>query len=89
MDTLTAELQSVRDTGYRLRFRVPTAEQLEKIRRIHRDMPETEISKRKTALKQAEGLLSMIESGELPPEALPEAFLKRLQSVLGDDNDTK
>jgi superfamily I DNA and RNA helicase len=89
MDAVIAELEKVRDADYQLRFQVPSTEQLEKIRKIHRDMPEQELVKRKTAMKNAEQLLAMIESGELSPEALPETFLRRFQSAFGADNDSE
>ena len=86
MEKLIKELHAVRENGYQLRFTVPTPEELERIRTIHRDMSEKEITKRNVALKGAEHLLSLMESGELPTEALPDDFVKRLQSVLrGND----
>ena len=89
MDVLSSELQKVREYDYRLSFRVPTPLELEKIRRIHRDMTISEITKSKTALKGAEQLLSMIESGELAAEALPESFVRRFQSALRPEDDTE
>jgi superfamily I DNA and RNA helicase len=83
MKEIIRELESVRDNDYRLKFRVPTAEALANIRKIHRDMSAAEIAKRDSALKNVEPLLAMLESGELPMEALPDEFKKRLHSLLG------
>ncbi|MBS1815255.1 MAG: DEAD/DEAH box helicase [Acidobacteria bacterium] len=89
MDAVVAELQQVANAAYQLRFQVPTALQLEKIRRIHRDMPEQDIARQKTAVKNAEQLIAMIESGELSTETLPETFLRRFQSAFGATDDSE
>lgn len=89
MREIMDELDCVRANDYMLRFRVPTAEALESIRKIHRDMSTAEIAKRDTALKGVEPLLAMLESGELPTEALPDDFKKRLQILLGKVDDVQ
>jgi superfamily I DNA and RNA helicase len=87
MTALAAELQMVVTNHFELRFKVPTPKELEKIRRIHRDMSDAELAKRKSVLQGAEQFLEMVESGELPPEALPERFRRRLASVFGEADD--
>jgi superfamily I DNA and RNA helicase len=87
MAALAAELQMVVTNHFELRFNVPTPKELEKIRRIHRDMSDAELAKRKSVLQGAEQFLEMVESGELPPEALPERFRRRLASVFGEADD--
>lgn len=82
MKEIITELESVRKNDYRLRFQVPTAEVLANIRRIHRDMTAAEIAKKDSALKGAESLLALLESGELSAETLPDEFRKRLLSML-------
>ncbi len=89
MKGIADELESVRANGYRLRFRVPTPEELANIRKIHRDMSAAEIAKRDSALKNVEPLLAMLESGELPTEALPDEFRKRLHLLLGEGDDAE
>lgn len=89
MNEIISELESVRKNDYRLRFSVPTPEALANIRKIHRDMSAAEIAKRDTALKNVEPLLAMLESGELPTEALPDDFKKRLQVLLGNGDDAE
>jgi superfamily I DNA and RNA helicase len=89
MNEIISELQSVRQNDYQLRFQVPTAETLANIRKIHRDMSTAEITKRSSALQNAEPLLAMLESGELPPEALPDEFKKRLQIAMRKEDDAE
>jgi superfamily I DNA and RNA helicase len=85
MASLVSELQAVRDNSYQLRFQVPTPAELANMRKIHRDMSEAEIKKRNTAVEGAEKLLTLMESGELPPEALPEELLRRLAAAVKKD----
>jgi superfamily I DNA and RNA helicase len=87
MAALASELAMVMHNNFELRFKVPTPKELEKIRRIHRDMSEAELAKRRTVIQSAEQFLEMVESGELPPEALPELFRRRLASVFGEADD--
>lgn len=89
MKEIIGELESVRRNDYRLRFPVPTPEVLANIRKIHRDMSAAEIAKRDTALKNVEPLFAMLESGELSMEALPDEFKKRLQGLLGENDDAE
>lgn len=87
MAALARELDMVVQNDFELRFTVPTPKELEKIRRIHRDMSEAALAKRKNVIQSAEQFLEMVESGELPPEALPEPFRRRLASVFGEADD--
>ncbi len=86
MVSLIAELQAVRENAFRLRFSVPTAKQLDSMRRIHRDLTEADIAKHKTVLKGVEQFLALIESGELAPEAIPAEFRRRLAAVKAEDD---
>jgi superfamily I DNA and RNA helicase len=86
MANLISELQAVKENAYRLRFSVPTAKQLDNMRRIHRDLTEADIARHKTMLKGVEQFLSAIESGELPPEALPAEIRRRLAAVKAEDD---
>jgi superfamily I DNA and RNA helicase len=79
MDSGIEELQNVRDQGYRLAFNVPTTEQLEKMRRIHRDKSDAEIAKQRDVLKNLFELVNMAESGDLLVDAIPEDLKKRLE----------
>lgn len=87
MAEIANELSMVVRNKFELRFKVPTPRELEKIRRIHRDMSEAELAKRRTVIQSAEQFLEMVESGELPPEALPELFRRRMASVFGEADD--
>ena len=86
MAKLIDELQAVKENAYRLRFPVPTTKQLENMRRIHRDLSEADIAKHKSVMKGVEQFLALVESGELPPEAIPAEFRRRLAAVKAEDD---
>jgi len=87
MDSGIEELQNVRDQGYRLAFTVPTTEQLEKMRRIHRDKSDAEIAKQRDVLKNLLELVNMAEAGDFFPDAIPEDLKKRLEVIFEPADD--
>lgn len=87
MIELEGELREVIGKGYLLDFNVPTLPELEKIRRIHRDMTPDEKRRLTEAKKSAEILLKQLESGDLDVEHLPANLRDRLKELFGNAGD--
>ena len=71
MAELEREIESIRNAHYRLRFRVPTDEQLESMRRIHRDLTASEMDKLRQAEKGLHSFIEALERGEISMDDLP------------------
>lgn len=89
MDQLIGELESVRVNQFRLAFRVPTVQDLKRMRKIHRDLTDNEIAKQKAAIKSIRELVSMADSGELLPDLIPDDLRKRLELLLEREDDAE
>ena len=89
MTAFADELEQVRSHDYRLQFRVPTEQQLKRMRKIHRDMTDSEIAKQKDAIKSIQQLLAMADSGELIVDVLPDELKQRLGSLLEKHDDSE
>ncbi|MGA3080063.1 MAG: ATP-binding domain-containing protein [Terracidiphilus sp.] len=89
MATVIEELEQVKQHQYHLAFNVPTEAQLDKMRKIHRDRTDTEVAQQRDALKELENLVAMVESGDLPFEAIPEDLKRRLVILTGAANDSE
>ena len=72
MDIIKKEAQKCINNNYTLKFRVPTLDELEKMRLIHRDRTEEEKKKIKEASKALKSIIELIEKGELDSTVLPE-----------------
>lgn len=72
MDIIKEEAQKCINNNYTLKFRVPTLDELEKMRLIHRDRTEEEKKKIKEASKALKSIIELIEKGELDSTVLPE-----------------
>lgn len=82
MQALMQEFETVRQNGFSLRFRYPTAEQRKHLNIVNRDMSEAErrrVGKKKDYVAE---LLNDAEAGRLYPEDLGADQLKRLRSWL-------
>ena len=81
MAPIAAEVQAVIDNQYRLKFEIPTAEQLVELRHIHRDRPpEHEASIRK-ASDGLDAFLAGVERGEVELSDLPANLIVRLADI--------
>ncbi len=81
MAPIAAEVQAVIDNQYRLKFEIPTAEQLVELRHIHRDRPpEHEASIRK-ASDGLDAFLAGVERGEVELSDLPANLIARLADI--------
>ena len=68
MERLMEEINKCRSNNYHLQFKVPTDEQIKKMRRVHRELNQNDHK----AMKMIEELKKMIASGELNEEYLEE-----------------
>ena len=80
-----SEVQQVRDSGFRLRFRVPTSDQLARLRKIHRDRTEAELASIRRATDGLSAFLKAVEHEEIDLESLPPALRTRLAIVVRED----
>jgi superfamily I DNA and RNA helicase len=83
MKVLAEELEKVKAHDYRLQFKVPTEQELARIRRIHRDKTPAELTRQRDAISSVQGLLEMVEAGDLDPQEIPESLKKRLGVLFG------
>ncbi len=82
MKELAKEISDIEAEDFTLRFLVPTKEELDKKRRIYRDMSRETVEKIEQTKKSLEDHLKLLESGEVSIEDLPEDLRARLQAVL-------
>lgn len=85
MQELTAEVQQVIDSDYQLQFRVPTAAELEKLRRIHRDLTPAERGKAQKAEGALAGYLEDVDQGALDPDTLPKELREQLRKLFAGE----
>ena len=71
MDELRKEIDLISGHDYRLQFRVPTHEELEHIRQIHRDLTASERARINEAEKGLRTFIEALERGEITIEDLP------------------
>ena len=82
MQLLANEWSQVVDHDYCLSFNYPTPEEIEKMRRIHRDRTEDELQKIDTGLKSASQLVELFEREEINIEDIPEELRDKLLRIL-------
>jgi superfamily I DNA and RNA helicase len=82
MAGLTKEINNVVQNNYVLSFLYPTHQQIEKMRRINRDISDVERRALEEKIKITEELLNEIGSGEIPPEALRPETIEQLRALL-------
>ncbi|WP_441259574.1 DEAD/DEAH box helicase [Bradyrhizobium sp. 521_C7_N1_3] len=78
MAGLAAECELVRGHSYELDFDYPSQEQIEKMARVHRDMPEHEKRQWQGKFTAIEDVLRAVEAGEVPVDALPKSIRDKL-----------
>lgn len=84
MSRLKAELSSVRDTGYKLKFCYPTNEDIERMNVIHRDISkesQKKISKSQEFTNWLKEVKSSIDSGETYIEDYPSEVIEILKRL--------
>ena len=86
MPEMAAEVEAVRQAGFRLRFVIPTSEDLARLRRVHRDRSDAEVATLRKATRNAQELLDAFERGEVDLEDLPPAVRTRLLRAVQEDS---
>jgi superfamily I DNA and RNA helicase len=71
MAALREEVNRVIQNGYRLHFRVPTVEEQERLRTIHRDRSAAELKKIQQGVEGITEIVELITRGELSLDVLP------------------
>lgn len=84
MRNLEAEIDSIRNRQFNLNFTVPTAQQLERMRKIQRDISRRASATIEKAGKSIEELVRLIETGNIDLETLPPELTGMLDRLRGD-----
>lgn len=87
MEPITGEVADVMQNEFRLKFTIPSAEQLVRLRHIHRDRPEREEKAVRKATEGVEVFLAAIERGDMDIYDLPPALRTRLTRLRTDSSD--
>ncbi|MCY4222826.1 MAG: ATP-binding domain-containing protein [Thiotrichales bacterium] len=82
MQELTREFQELKDRGFALGFRYPSAEERARLRVIHRDMNQAERRRVEGNNRNLGGLIRDIERGDVHVEDLDETVLDKLTTIL-------
>lgn len=88
MHRLSEEIARVRANNYQLKFEVPSAQDIARMRTIHRDMTEEDQSKLrkiKQKLDETKRLLAELNLDSIPPELAEQ--LNSLRGIRGGDDD--
>jgi superfamily I DNA and RNA helicase len=80
MATLQKEIESVIQSGFKLKFRIPSKEALERMRRINRDRTAQEKGRIRKAERSLEEVIDLVRQGIISPDAMPQ--LKELLRAL-------
>lgn len=88
MAGIATEVEAVRAADFKLKFTIPTAEQLAEMRRVNADLNHNATAPQIVALEQ---LAEAFEKGEVSPDQLPPKLLRQLSTYLNqlpgfDDN---
>jgi superfamily I DNA and RNA helicase len=78
---LIHEAAGVSGNEFALDFRYPTAIEIPKLKRIHRDLPADEQEKLGRDLDAMREILERIEEGDLSPDSLPADIRKLLRNL--------
>ncbi len=90
MNAIAAEAQTVLNNGFRLRFTIPTDDQLRTMRHIYRDRSAEDEATVRKATEGLKAFLEAIDRGGMDLEDLPPALRTRLATIQteppGDDD---
>ena len=81
MTGLNNEADKVVEHEYKLAFKYPSSEEIAKIKRLHRDMPEAEKMAIESDLEGLQRLLKRVENGDIDPDHLPKEMSAALKRV--------
>ncbi|MDW9468669.1 AAA family ATPase [Sinorhizobium meliloti] len=79
---LTREYERIRDAQYVLDFTYPTHDQINRLRRIHRDRSEEEQKKLNQKVSDFSEIIELIKSGEVSIDSLPPEFVAELRNIV-------
>ena len=82
MNVISKEIMLVKENAFKLKFKIPTAPELEKLRKIHRDRTAGEKAAIKKAEKGLENFLSAVLDGKMALENVPEDLRKKLETLI-------
>ena len=90
-DEIKAEFEHVKSEDFRLRFRIPTKPEREKMHKLHRDLSDAEQAKLDATTRKLREVLAAIDRGDVDVETLPadlRAGMARLAKVSETPDDT-
>jgi superfamily I DNA and RNA helicase len=87
MAEIEAEVETVRNSGFQLRFEIPTPEALSHLRRIHRERDDEELKSLSRATKSLSELLAALDRGDLDFDDLAPNLRTRLAKLAEDERD--
>ena len=65
MEQLRTEIESIQNSDYRLKFRIPTDEELDHMRKIHRELTASEQDRAKGAERGLRSVIEALDRGEI------------------------
>lgn len=83
MDEMKAEIKKVIDNGYRLRFNIPTSEELQHLRKIHRERTANEKAEIQKAEKGLEDFLKALDKGIISIDHIPLELRTAISKLVG------
>ena len=89
MKSLEEEIHSIEENDFRLKFRIPSVEEMEEMRRLHRGVPANREAKKLEAEKGLRSLVEALEGGEVSFDELPMDLKSAMAKLMGQSsNDT-
>jgi len=82
MTSLEEEAGKVVANDYRLNFQYPSKAEIDKIKRLHRDMPEAEKAAIESDLEGLIRLIKRVEDGDIDPDHLPDDVASAIKKML-------
>ncbi|WP_395623334.1 ATP-binding domain-containing protein [Sphingomonas daechungensis] len=82
MTSLSDEAGRVTHNDYRLNFLYPTKEEIAKIKKLHRDMPEAEKQAIESDLEGLLRLMKRVDDGDIDPDHLPKNVRSAIRRLL-------
>ncbi|MGO8908853.1 MAG: ATP-binding domain-containing protein [Bradyrhizobium sp.] len=92
MNSLITEYQKIREDHFSLLFQYPTAQQLQRMRTVHRDRSSDEINEIEQDLEGLTRLLQRVDTGQISIDALPteaQGIIRRLRNENSKPSDTR
>ena len=87
MAQLALEYEKIKESGFKLSFKYPTPEEMERIRLINRDLTDAEKRRKKRSLIDVGKLAEDLEKGVIRPEEIDPQVKKQLALLFADKKD--